>query len=643
MLLYRAARTTRKWMFLFGLLFSLQIFCPAASEQATEGDDETTFEDAGLRIQDVVASPQSHSSSGNGDGPLEETKWFLVPFPENMQQIRGIALPCEYFGHMYSFEVSFAAFIRDNVFLRADSADEAEFVLLPHCITMVYHALRYQMGFNTRRKTWEALHIAQAEYLLPLISWTRAQPWFERNRHKMVVPYAMDKGRVDYPLASEATQDWHAVTTVGSRTWLRDRVVHVTLRSGNGIGREKVMHSGPRARGLEEEEAINVSPVGTFSGYEEPITETDDIEASSDRVGDVPGHGDDSSKNFDAESLAAVIEEEVHMEKDAEKEENADNEEATPSPPNKAALSKENEEDDQNSEAYWNSAKWIDPVFHYDKEKAVFGFLRRERTRQILRLQKNLNAVDELNANVGELDTATSNIKSAPSPLPFDPCWNQTSVSKRAFLWYPQDAIVPVPTAFYFTEEAASTQNRFRLLFYAASVNSCTRRLVSDVAHIFWNDGKSKGGSAAVASDVQNIAQQQEYSDVLVLAGTVDRDTWRGYMYESRYCLVPDGFSSVSARLFEVMMHGCLPVIISDAFHGAFEHSLPWTSFAVFVARRDVTRLPEILRQIPDEEYVRRHQDMRSIHPMLHEEAGQFWTALFKELRIRRMAPVNVE
>ena len=31
----------------------------------------------------------------------------------------------------------------------------------------------------------------------------------------------MDKGRVDYPLASEMTKDWHAITTVGDPSWMR--------------------------------------------------------------------------------------------------------------------------------------------------------------------------------------------------------------------------------------------------------------------------------------------------------------------------------------------------------------------------------------------------------------------------------------
>ena len=37
-----------------------------------------------------------------------------------------------------------------------------------------------------------------------------------------MIVFAMDKGRVDYPLASRATQHWHAITTVGNGTsWMQ--------------------------------------------------------------------------------------------------------------------------------------------------------------------------------------------------------------------------------------------------------------------------------------------------------------------------------------------------------------------------------------------------------------------------------------
>ena len=58
---------------------------------------------------------------------------------------------------------------------------------------------------------------------MPIVNWVKSADWYERYQHKIVIPFAMDKGRVDYPIVSAATKTWHAVTTVGATTWLRDR------------------------------------------------------------------------------------------------------------------------------------------------------------------------------------------------------------------------------------------------------------------------------------------------------------------------------------------------------------------------------------------------------------------------------------
>jgi hypothetical protein len=63
----------------------------------------------------------------------------------------------------------------------------------------------------------------------------------------------------------------------------------------------------------------------------------------------------------------------------------------------------------------------------------------------------------------------------------------------------------------------------------------------------------------------------------------------------SKFILCPRGFGSSSIRLFEVMKMGRAPVIISDDW---VEPSGPdWQSFSLRVKERDVSHLPEILRE----------------------------------------------
>ena len=62
-----------------------------------------------------------------------------------------------------------------------------------------------------------------------------------------------------------------------------------------------------------------------------------------------------------------------------------------------------------------------------------------------------------------------------------DPCRNNTSITLRPFIYHPQDVVVPVPTAFYFEDQAKEFKDRNILLFYGGSPNSCTRRYVSEI------------------------------------------------------------------------------------------------------------------------------------------------------------------
>ena len=92
-------------------------------------------------------------------------KFALLEPPPELQRVRGIDFECKYFGHMYSFETMYVDFFKMNPWYRA-SSEVADFVVVPHCITYIYHLFRYSYGFDTVEKSWEALRIVQDEYLL---------------------------------------------------------------------------------------------------------------------------------------------------------------------------------------------------------------------------------------------------------------------------------------------------------------------------------------------------------------------------------------------------------------------------------------------------------------------------------------------
>ncbi|KAL4425009.1 hypothetical protein ABPG77_002894 [Micractinium sp. CCAP 211/92] len=68
----------------------------------------------------------------------------------------------------------------------------------------------------------------------------------------------------------------------------------------------------------------------------------------------------------------------------------------------------------------------------------------------------------------------------------------------------------------------------------------------------------------------------------------------------SVFCLVLPG-DGWTARMEDAMLHGCIPVIIMDEVHVAFESALDLASVSLRIPQSDMHRLPEILQAVPEE------------------------------------------
>lgn len=77
-------------------------------------------------------------------------------------------------------------------------------------------------------------------------------------------------------------------------------------------------------------------------------------------------------------------------------------------------------------------------------------------------------------------------------------------------------------------------------------------------------------------------------------------------LHTTRFCLAPTG-AGWGIRTVEVIMGGCIPVIIADNVTQVFEELLPYDTFTVRVAEKDIEQLPEILQRITPE----KEQEMR--------------------------------
>jgi hypothetical protein len=62
---------------------------------------------------------------------------------------------------------------------------------------------------------------------------------------------------------------------------------------------------------------------------------------------------------------------------------------------------------------------------------------------------------------------------------------------------------------------------------------------------------------------------------------------------ESHFVLCPRGAGAGSIRLFEVMQAGVAPVLISGNY--SLPAHVPWNTFLIRIAERDISRLPALL------------------------------------------------
>jgi len=129
-------------------------------------------------------------------------------------------------------------------------------------------------------------------------------------------------------------------------------------------------------------------------------------------------------------------------------------------------------------------------------------------------------------------------------------------------------------------------------------------------------------------------------AEAVVLDYVLEDDQYRDMMWTTKYCLVLRGSSHTNnVRLYDVMAHGCLPVIITEDFQPALDASLPWRETAVFLRSSEIPILREVLNGISQEDRYERFANLvlreNSFMRVFEWHAGTHWLAMMKEIRRR--------
>ncbi|CAI7825861.1 unnamed protein product [Closterium sp. NIES-53] len=89
-----------------------------------------------------------------------------------------------------------------------------------------------------------------------------------------------------------------------------------------------------------------------------------------------------------------------------------------------------------------------------------------------------------------------------------------------------------------------------------------------------------------------------------------------GGLRRAKYCLSPEGDTSSSCRLYDSILSGCIPVVVSDSIELPFEDGIDYSSFALFVPTALALRpghLLELLRGQSRTQWQRRWSNMRRV------------------------------
>ncbi|CAI7924525.1 unnamed protein product [Closterium sp. NIES-53] len=131
---------------------------------------------------------------------------------------------------------------------------------------------------------------------------------------------------------------------------------------------------------------------------------------------------------------------------------------------------------------------------------------------------------------------------------------------------YVRDVMVPyVPLVAPFSHDRGSWASRPLLLFFQGTTDRWGGGIIRQQVQ------RELQGQAGVEFRVGRA----ENSSMTAQASTA--------MRQAKYCLVPRGDTSSSCRLFDAILSGCIPVIISDALDPPFEDAIDYSAFSLLL------------------------------------------------------------
>mmetsp|Transcript_31255 Transcript_31255/g.50498 ORF Transcript_31255/g.50498 Transcript_31255/m.50498 type:complete len:177 (-) Transcript_31255:15-545(-) len=134
---------------------------------------------------------------------------------------------------------------------------------------------------------------------------------------------------------------------------------------------------------------------------------------------------------------------------------------------------------------------------------------------------------------------------------------------------------------------------------------------------------------------VKHFASEQGW----LMSGEANPASYHSELLRSQMCIAPAGWELWSVRLFESILLGCIPVILSDDLHLPFQSQIDYSQFTIKVPHASLSQLPEILGAVSDETIRRKQASLKTFWKAVTYQTppapGDAWEHLLHELQAR--------
>lgn len=155
-----------------------------------------------------------------------------------------------------------------------------------------------------------------------------------------------------------------------------------------------------------------------------------------------------------------------------------------------------------------------------------------------------------------------------------------------------EDIVMPWTVAYMWTARSGGRLARDLLGFFSGALSSCARGLLMETFRGQFVSAVLHGGR--LPSEVDLTRSVLVFPPLIKL----EQGEWSELAFRSRVCLVPDGDCAATGRLTEVIMHGCVPMVITNRLLPPFHDYVEWRRIAYFVREDEIPALPGILAMV---------------------------------------------